>query len=170
MTRQIPGFWPTVLASDDVPSPIESSIAPNYDLHALGSIAHIEIKRFEVDNDPEHGDPRSFTLDFEFNNNIYFEDVVLEKSFWYRRSKDGWAGLVSEPVTPRWKEQNINVEYRTLVKDLKAAFEEARSFFSFFGYRGRNVTAEESSKATENQLNRTESNRWRPSRKCKKGT
>ena len=39
----------------------------------------------------------------EFGENEYFEDKVLEKKFWYRRSRDGRAGLVSEPVPIKWK-------------------------------------------------------------------
>jgi len=49
------------------------------------------------------GDPRSVLIRFEFAPNAWFEDAVLEKRFWYRRARDGWAGLVSEPVGIRWK-------------------------------------------------------------------
>ncbi len=49
------------------------------------------------------GDPRSVLIRFEFAPNAWFEDEVLEKRFWYRRARDGWAGLVSEPVGIRWK-------------------------------------------------------------------
>jgi hypothetical protein len=59
-----------------------------------------EVSRFELD-DPK-GSPRSFSLKFGFKENEYFEDKVLEKKFWFRRSQD-WAGLVSEPVQIHWK-------------------------------------------------------------------
>lgn len=52
----------------------------------------------------EEGDPRSILIRFEFAPNEWFEDDVLEKRFWYRRARDGWAGLVSEPVGITWKE------------------------------------------------------------------
>jgi hypothetical protein len=58
------------------------------------------VSRFEL-NDPK-GSPRSFSLKFGFKENEYFEDKVLEKKFWFRKSKD-WAGLVSEPVLIHWK-------------------------------------------------------------------
>jgi hypothetical protein len=41
-------------------------------------------------------------LKFGFKENEYFEDKVLEKKFWFRKSQD-WAGLVSEPVQIHWK-------------------------------------------------------------------
>lgn len=60
----------------------------------------MEVSRFEI-NDPK-GSPRSFSLKFGFSENEYFEDTVLEKKFWYRKTKD-WAGLVSEPTKINWK-------------------------------------------------------------------
>jgi hypothetical protein len=59
-----------------------------------------EVSRFELD-DPK-GSPRSFAIKFGFKENEYFEDKVLEKKFWFRKSRD-WAGLVSEPVLIHWK-------------------------------------------------------------------
>jgi hypothetical protein len=59
------------------------------------------VSRFEID-DPK-GSPRSFSIKFGFGDNEYFEDKVLEKKFWYRKSLDGWEGLVSEPVKVNWK-------------------------------------------------------------------
>ena len=102
LIEQIPGFWATVLQSDHVPAAIESSIQ-SCDLQILSSLKAIEVTRFEVDDDPEHGDPRNFKIAFEFDSGIFFEAKVLEKKFWYRRSKDGWAGLVSEPVRIKWE-------------------------------------------------------------------
>lgn len=60
----------------------------------------LEISRFEID-DP-NGSPRSFSITFGFGDNEYFEDKVLEKKFWFRKSAD-WEGLVSEPVKINWK-------------------------------------------------------------------
>lgn len=59
-----------------------------------------EVSRFELD-DPK-GSPRSFSLKFGFKENEYFQDRVLEKKFWFRKTRD-WAGLVSEPVKIDWK-------------------------------------------------------------------
>jgi len=41
---------------------------------------------------------------WEFAENDYFEDRVIEKKFWFRRSKANWTALVSEPVDIKWKE------------------------------------------------------------------
>jgi len=44
------------------------------------------------------------SVTWEFAPNDYFHDEKLEKKFWYRRARDGWCGLVSEPVDIKWKE------------------------------------------------------------------
>lgn len=172
-----------------MPAAIESSIQ-SCDLQILSSLKAIEVTRFEVDDDPEHGDPRNIKFVFEFDSGIFFEDKVLEKKFWYRRGKDGWAGLVSEPVRVRWKSNadptlgllDIAVDayeerlkgsgtiissqgnkrcrtepsydgagaYSRLVNALEDSDAHSISFFAFFGYRGRNVTTEESAKSCQN--------------------
>ena len=179
-----------MLQSDHVPAAIESSIQ-SCDLQILSSLKAIDVTRFGVDDDPEHGDPRNFKIVFEFDSGIFLEDKVLEKRFWYRRSKDGWAGLVSEPVRIKWKlnadptlglldiavdayeeqlKENGTISisqgiknYRTepsydgagahsrLMNALEDTDAPSISFFAFFGYRGRNVTAEESAEAMMDQ-------------------
>lgn len=69
----------------------------------LSSLKNITVSHFEVENGAK-GDPRSVAIKFEFDENEYFENTVLEKKFWYRQSKDEWSGLVSEPVPIKWKE------------------------------------------------------------------
>ena len=58
----------------------------------------IEVDRFDIKNTP-----RSFALKFTFAPNEWFEDEVLEKKFYFRRSSDNIVGLVSEPVKINWK-------------------------------------------------------------------
>lgn len=149
-----------------------------------------------MDDDPAHGDPRSFKINFQFDHNDYFENEALEKVFWHRRSKDGWTGLVSEPVKVKWK-KNMDTTEGLLDLAVDASNEDSNgsgkgkagqggnkgnmkssrylgevntrlmgrleeldpsslSFFAFFGYRGRSITAEESAKATEDQLKDSE--------------
>lgn len=108
-------------------------------------------------------------IKFEFSENEHFENTTLEKKFWWRRSKDGWAGLVSEPVKINWKadkdltsgmlDRAIKVweaekagkEDATAVKELQKQMEETGlgglSFFAWFGYRGRAISAEEDREA-----------------------
>jgi hypothetical protein len=119
---------------------------------------------------------------FEFKSNEWFDGVVLEKKFWYRRSLTGWAGLVSEPVPIKWKKgkdlteglldatmkaweaqkkagtlewkgvktkngRENKREYLQEEKELKEILDDtcqgAVSFFTFFGFRGKWVGAEE---------------------------
>ena len=149
-----------------------------------------------MDDDPAHGDPRSFKISFQFDRNDYFENEALEKTFWHRRSKDRWTGLVSEPVKVKWKKnmdpteglldlavdaynedsngsgkeeagqggnkgntkspESVPRAYNRLVDRLEESNPSSLSFFAFFGYRGRSITAEESAKAMDDQLKGSE--------------
>ncbi|KAG7002329.1 hypothetical protein G7Y79_00027g060210 [Physcia stellaris] len=164
LIKQVPGFWPTILQSDDAPPAIEPAIQ-SCDLQILSSLKAIEIARFEVDDDPSHGDPRSFKITFQFDHNDYFENEALEKTFWHRRSKDGSTGLVSEPVKIKWKKNMDPTEglldlavdafnedsNGRLVDRLEESDSSSPSFFAFFGYRGRSITAAESAKVMDDQ-------------------
>lgn len=121
-----------------------------------------------------YGQPRTFTLTFSFAPNDWFSDTALTKTFRYRRAKDGTAGLISDPVKINWKKgkdltkgllkASFNLfeaqkkagttlnssalhEFQTLRKQLESYSEGAQSFFSFFGYRGRWISDEESNAA-----------------------
>jgi len=143
------------------------------------ALTDLEVTHFELD-DPE-GDPRSISIKWTFGDNDYFEDKVLEKKFWYRRADKGdWAGLVSEPVDIKWKagqdltqgllgqaakvyreEQRLAREGKKVTgwtadrKALKEKFDSIGlggiSFFAWFGYVGRRVTAEESKQALKDE-------------------
>lgn len=134
------------------------------------------MSRFEFE-DGQHGDPRSLAFRFEFNENDHFEDRVIEKKFWQRRSKSGWTGLVSEPVEIRWKNgkdltggllgmvkkvwdahqsrpktasspsTDLTPDERSLKKKIENTGLGGMSFFAWFGYVGRTVSAEESHEA-----------------------
>ncbi|KAK0651829.1 nucleosome assembly protein [Cercophora newfieldiana] len=99
---QIPGFWPLVI--EQAPPDIDEHIQPTDSGVLLTHLTSLSVSHFEVENGGS-GDPRSVAIRFEFAENEYFEDRVIEKKFWYRRSpKDNWTGLVSEPVDIKWKE------------------------------------------------------------------
>ncbi|KAH8664161.1 nucleosome assembly protein [Xylariales sp. PMI_506] len=97
---EIPNFWPLVF--EQAPPDVDQYIQPSDAAVLLSSLKSFSVSRFEIE-DGSKGDPRSVAFKFEFNENEYFEDTVLEKKFWYRHGKDGWAGLVSEPVPIKWK-------------------------------------------------------------------
>ncbi|KAH7396238.1 NAP family protein [Pyrenochaeta sp. MPI-SDFR-AT-0127] len=94
----IPHFWSLVF--EQAPPEIDNFIQPSDSKVFAECFDTFEVSRFELD-DPK-GSPRSFSLKFGFKENEYFEDKVLEKKFWFRKTKD-WAGLVSEPVKINWK-------------------------------------------------------------------
>ncbi|KAJ6438635.1 NAP family protein [Purpureocillium lavendulum] len=164
----IPNFWPLVF--EQSPPEIDEYIQPGDSALLMGALKSLSVERFELPN----GDPRSLAIKFEFSENEHFENTTLEKKFWWREAKDGWAGLVSEPVDIKWKsaDKDLTGGALALVKQVyeddkagKAGEEtEAKkklrellentgiggtSFFAFFGFRGRNISAEESVEATK---------------------
>lgn len=180
---QIPNFWPLVL--EQAPPDIDQYIQPSDSALLLSSLKSISVSRFEIESSIKgeetiEGDPRSLAICFEFSDNEYFEDKALEKKFWYRKAKDGWAGLVSEPVPIKWKkgkdltgglldmvvkaweeekkseqQSNGNVQRQKRVSEekklLKATIDSTGmgglSFFAWFGFTGRKVSAEENAEA-----------------------
>jgi hypothetical protein len=166
---QIPNFWPLVL--EQAPPDIDQYIQPSDSALLLSALTNLSVSHFEIQT--KDGDPRSISIKFEFSPNEYFEDTLLEKKFWYRRSKNGWSGLVSEPVKIQWKkdrdltgglldmvcaaydvskaspEQNkgLTTEQKALKKKIDNTGMGGLSFFAWFGFIGRHVRAEESREA-----------------------
>lgn len=101
IVSQIPNFWALVL--EQAPPDIDEYIQPTDSAILLTSLLRLSVSHFEIENGGQ-GEPRSVAIRWEFKENDYFEDRVLEKKFWYRRSKDGYSSLVSEPVDIKWKE------------------------------------------------------------------
>jgi hypothetical protein len=147
---------------------IDEYVQPTDSAVLMTALTGLSVERFELPG----GDPRSISIKFEFSENEWFENKVLEKKFWWRNAKDGWAGLVSEPVEINWKKgQDLTGGLLSLVhkvweddkagkpadeetqakKDLKAQMEKTGlggvSFFAWFGFRGRNISVEESEEA-----------------------
>lgn len=151
---KIPGFWPAVF--EEAPLEIEQHIQAR-DLPLLQHLTALEITRFEVDEDATNGDPRSVQFTFRFSENEYIQDETIVKKFWQRKGIDGWAGLVSEPVQIRWKEgKDLTdgmleraVDGKGRLKTSGQDEDVELSFFTWFGYRGRDVSAEESEKASK---------------------
>ncbi|GME65837.1 Nucleosome assembly protein (NAP) [Neofusicoccum parvum] len=160
LVAKLPNFWALVL--EQVPPEVDQFIQPS-DSHIFAEcLQSIEVTRFEID-DPA-GSPRSFAVKFGFGKNEYFDNEVLEKKFWYRRSLDGWSGLVSEPVKINWKKgkdttdgltdaavelfearqklsaQDLKTkfkklpEYKNVIKKMELSEEGTQSFFSWFGF------------------------------------
>jgi hypothetical protein len=102
IVSQIPNFWPLVI--EQAPPEIDAYIQPSDSALLLSSLTSLRVTHFELEeNCNPDGDPRNVAIRWEFSENDYFEDRVLIKKFWHRRAKDGWTGLVSEPVNIRWK-------------------------------------------------------------------
>ncbi|KAF7546436.1 hypothetical protein G7Z17_g8436 [Cylindrodendrum hubeiense] len=165
---KIPQFWPLVI--EQAPPDVDEYIQPSDSALLLNSLVNLTVERFEL----PQGDPRSVSIKWEFKENEYFENKVLEKKFWWRRARDGWAGLVSEPVDIKWKEgkdltggmlglvQKVWEEEKAgkegeteAAKKLKQLMEDTGlggvSFFAWFGFRGRKISAEEDKEAFQKE-------------------
>lgn len=166
VVNKIPQFWPLVL--EQSPPDIDEYIQPQDSALLLSALTNLTVERFELPN----GDPRSVSFKWEFSENEYFENKVLEKKFWWRNAKDGWAGLVSDPVDIKWKEgkdltngmlglvQKVWEDEKAgktgeteTTKKLLALMEETGlggvSFFAWFGFRGRKISPEEDKEASK---------------------
>lgn len=186
-TAQIPNFWPLVL--EQAPPDIDQYIQPSDSALLLSSLTSLSVEHFEIAG----GDPRSVLVRFEFAPNEYFADTVLEKRFWYRRARDDWAGLVSEPVPIAWKKDRdltgglldmvcrawkkeqeevgagaaagndkkkekkpLSEEQKALKKKIENTGMGGLSFFAWFGFIGRRISAKESAEATTLERERRE--------------
>ncbi|KAI0108651.1 nucleosome assembly protein [Nemania sp. FL0031] len=188
LVEKIPNFWPLVM--EQAPPDVDQYIHPSDSAVLLSSLSSISVSRFEIENGG-NGDPRSIAIKMEFTENDDFEDKVLEKKFWYRYSKNGSSGLVSEPVPIKWKEGKdlthglLDLAVKVWEQDKKQAqaggeskdkkktkpedwTEDQKalrekidayglgglSFFCWFGYRGEDISAEESAIAVEEEKKR----------------
>ncbi|KAK6419322.1 hypothetical protein LTR95_017074 [Oleoguttula sp. CCFEE 5521] len=176
---KIPNFWPLVF--EQAPQEIDQFIQPKDSQILVENLTNFEVTRPGIATESGTGsagsgeNPRTFKLKFEFKANEDFEDTVLEKSFWHRRARDGWSGLVSEPVNIRWKKgkdvtegltgmasrlfearkktgdfENRGLsEYTAVKRKVEHANGMNTSFFTWFGWVSsrRYVSAEESAEA-----------------------
>lgn len=184
MVAQIPNFWPLVL--EQAPLDIDQYIQPSDSALLLSSLKSLSVSHFQIPATTPDADPRSFSIRMEFGPNDYFEDEVLEKKFWHRTAKDGWNGLVSEPVPIKWKKgkdltagaldlavasykaerardkkatggnEELTEESKALKKKIESTSVGGISFFAWFGYHGPNVSAGESVEATKLEAERRE--------------
>ncbi|KAI9830022.1 MAG: hypothetical protein M1819_005852 [Sarea resinae] len=184
---QIPNFWALVLEA--APLELDQYIQPSDSAVLASSLKNLEVDRFEIKKDPSKGNPHSVSIKFEFSENEWFKNEVLEKKFWFRHAKDGWSGLVSEPVKINWKKDKDLTEgltdaafklweaekktangssakgkdkkepiqeHKDLVKLVEDSTEGSMSFFAWFCFRGRDVSAEESVEAEKEEKERRE--------------
>ncbi|KAI7137049.1 hypothetical protein KC343_g13249 [Hortaea werneckii] len=175
---KIPTFWPLVM--EQAPMEIEDYFKPLDSAIFAEHLTNLTVSRPELE-EGKSGNPKTFSIKFEFSENEFFEDKVLEKTFWHRRAADDWVGLVSEPVKVHWKEgkdstdgltdaalalfearkkvgdfkSNAVPEYKVLEKKVEANGGNA-NFFTWFGWvsNRRYVTAEESEKANKEHAQR----------------
>ena len=177
-------FWPLVF--EQAPLEVESFIKPTDSVLFSEALRGLDITRFELEHDAggseKSGEPRSLIFRFEFDENKWFEDRVLEKRIWYRHAKDGWAGLVSEPVKIHWKDGKDLTEgltddaialfqarkksgdmmnrdlsqYKALTRKIEEWNGANTSFFTWFGWVSsrRYVGAEESEQAKKQAAER----------------
>ncbi|KAL9006605.1 MAG: hypothetical protein Q9188_000642 [Gyalolechia gomerana] len=171
----IPDFWSTVI--DEAPAEIDQRIQPR-DVPALNCLTGIDVERFEI-LDADNGEARSIKLTFTFKPNEWLYDETIEKKFYWRMSKSGWNGLVSEPVRIHWKDRDLTEglldmtfhlwqkekelealgqdrddimttdEFKLLAEKVERTPQDAISIFGLFGFRGHHISVEESKSAMD---------------------
>jgi hypothetical protein len=180
LVSQIPNFWPLVI--EQAPPDIDQFIQPSDSALLLFALKSLSVSHFEA-NSPDTGNPRSIAIKFEFTENDHFTNTVLEKKFWYRRARDGWTGLVSEPVRINWKEgegndltgglldavcnawdsankangeaaKGLNDKQKALAEKISGTGMGGLSFFAWFGFVGRKISEAESREASEAEKKR----------------
>ncbi|KAH9822118.1 Nucleosome assembly protein (NAP) [Teratosphaeria destructans] len=170
---KIENFWPLVF--EQCGPEIDAFISPQDSQLINAHLVDFQVSRPELDTKGTDGNPRTLRVTFTFSENPYFEEKVLEKTFYYRRASDDWTGLVSEPVKITWKKgkdltegmsemvwklwearrkagdmrSKTVPEYAALEKKMESVTDS--SFFNWFGWvsNRRYVSAEESDKATK---------------------
>ncbi|KAI4863231.1 nucleosome assembly protein [Hypoxylon rubiginosum] len=182
LIAKIPNFW--ALVFEQAPADLDQFIHPTDSAVLLSSLTSLSVSHFDIENGGK-GEPRNFSIKMEFSENEWFENKVLEKKFWHRESKDGDAGLVSEPVPIKWKsadkdltqgmldlavkvwendkkqgqsdstkvkkEKDYTPDEKALKEKVNATSRGAVSFFAWFGFRGLNISEEESRLAVEKE-------------------
>ncbi|KEZ39646.1 hypothetical protein SAPIO_CDS9580 [Scedosporium apiospermum] len=181
LVAKIPGFWPLVL--EQAPPGVDEHIQPSDAALLLSALTSLEVTHFELD-DPEGDPRSiaiKFTFS---ENEYFEDSVLEKKFWYRHADKGDWAGLVSEPVDIRWKkDQDLtqgllaqavklwNGEQQKAASggkkvegwtdDRKALKEKIESiglggisFFAWFGYVGRRVSAEESKTALAEEKER----------------
>ncbi|KAL2889527.1 putative nucleosome assembly protein C36B7.08c [Ceratocystis lukuohia] len=169
LINKIPNFWSLVF--EQAPADIDEYIMPTDAAALLSSLVSLKVNHFEIEGgDSGMGEPRSIKFTFEFRENEYFNNTIIEKKFYFRYGKGDWSGFVSEPVTIDWKEGKDLTEgmldlakkvydddmaceaagtaksdtptdnEKKLIAKLENSAAGGVSFFAWFGYRGRRVT------------------------------
>lgn len=128
--RKIEHFWALVM--EQSPPEVSQYIQPQDSRILAESLLGIEVRRPELDANGS-GNPRSISVTLDFKPNDDFEDTVIEKTFYHRRARDGWTGLVSEPVKIHWKHGRDPTEGLT---DGAVALWEARKKVGDMGAKG----------------------------------
>ncbi|CUS11868.1 unnamed protein product [Tuber aestivum] len=94
ITSQIKGFWPLVIEQTSSMLNFDEFITPE-DGHLLRSLRSMTLTRPDVDNEP-----RTIRLSFTFEENAFFEDTVLAKTFVFGKH----GQMSSVPVGIKWKD------------------------------------------------------------------
>ncbi|PQE33099.1 nap family protein [Rutstroemia sp. NJR-2017a WRK4] len=186
ITSQIPNFWPLVLeqAPPDIDQYIQPSdsallLSSLLSLH----VSHFEIEDEKTSGgDPRSV---AIKWEFS-SNDYFEDTKLEKKFWYRRSLDGGWSGLVSEPVRIKWKKgkdltgglldmvcnawevekkegnrggekkKELTKEQKVLKKKIESTGMGGMSFFAWFGYIGRRISAEESKEANAREERRRE--------------
>lgn len=106
---KIPRFWAVVF--ENAAAELEAAITPTDSEIFANALTKVDVLRPEIPAGAKptdsglhkFGEPRSVTINFHFKENEWFSDRLLSKTLYFRYSKDGSAGLTSDPIRINWK-------------------------------------------------------------------
>ncbi|RAL62842.1 hypothetical protein DID88_004684 [Monilinia fructigena] len=167
---QIPNFWALVL--EQAPPDIDQYIQPSDSALLLSSLTSLHISHFELENPKSAvgGDPRSVSITWNFSPNEYFEDEKIGQEV--LKGKDLTGGLL-DLVCDSWDEEqkiqangekdgkkngkkDLTPQQKALEKKMANTSMGGLSFFAWFGFIGRRISAEASQEANAREVEKRE--------------
>jgi len=179
VVSQIPNFWPLVL--EQAPPDVDEYIQPSDSALLLSSLTSLSVSHFEAENgasgDPRSV---AIKWEFSENDH-FEDSVIEKKFWYrhaedgwaglvsepvdirWKKDKDltgGLLGMVKRvwdeeqktgKVGAKAKDAELTPEQKALKKKMEESGLGGLSFFAWFGYRGRRVTAEENKRAIEKE-------------------
>ncbi|KAM3077356.1 hypothetical protein ACMFMG_006706 [Clarireedia jacksonii] len=186
ITSQIPNFWPLVLeqAPPDIDQYIQPSdsallLSSLLSLH----VSHFELEDTKTPGGDPRSVVISWEFS---SNDYFEDAKLEKKFWYRRSLDGGWSGLVSEPVRIKWKKgkdltsglldmvcnawdveqkegkvggekkKELTKEQKVLKKKIESTGMGGMSFFAWFGFIGRRISAEESKEANAKEERRRE--------------
>lgn len=121
--EKIPQFWLTAMSNHTI---VNQMIEPE-DEEALSHLSALNVTY------PDEKDPRNYTVTFTFEENPYFSDKTLSRSFTYIKDEEGEdQDIDSPPTTIKWKSGKSLIKSKESNGKSKSTNEDSEDIISSF--------------------------------------